>query len=75
VKLGLLPHGKNVEQVFLRIFGPKREEVTGGWAKLYNKKLHNLYSSVNQTLLVSKSRWMRWAGNVACMDEMMSRKF
>jgi len=30
-----------------RIFGPKREEVAGGWRKLYNEELHNLYSSPN----------------------------
>jgi hypothetical protein len=30
-----------------RIFGPKRDEVTGGWRKLHNEELHNLYSSPN----------------------------
>jgi hypothetical protein len=30
-----------------RIFGPKREEVTGGWRRLHNEELHNLYSSPN----------------------------
>jgi hypothetical protein len=32
-------------RVFRRIFGPKRDEVTGGWRKLHNEELHNLYSS------------------------------
>jgi hypothetical protein len=33
--------------VFRRIFGPKRDEVTGGWRKLHNEELHNLYCSPN----------------------------
>jgi hypothetical protein len=41
-----------------RIFGPKRDEVTGGWRKLYNEELHNLYSSPS-TIRVIKSRMMR----------------
>jgi hypothetical protein len=35
------------ENRVLRIFGPKRDEVTGGWRKLHNEELHNLYSSPN----------------------------
>jgi hypothetical protein len=31
-------------RVLRRIFGPKRDEVTGEWRKLYNEELHNLYS-------------------------------
>jgi hypothetical protein len=42
--------------VLKRIFGPKRDEVTGGWRKLHNEQLHNLYSSPSK---------MRWAGYVA----------
>jgi hypothetical protein len=34
-------------RVLRRIFGPKRDEVTGGWRKLHNEELHNLYSSYN----------------------------
>jgi hypothetical protein len=45
--------------VLRRIFGPRREEVTGGWRKLYDKELHNLYSSLN-VIMVIKSRRMRW---------------
>jgi hypothetical protein len=33
--------------VLRRIFGPKREEVAGGWRRLHNEKLHNLYASTN----------------------------
>jgi hypothetical protein len=40
-----------------KIFGPKREEVTGGWRKLNNEELHNLYSSPNKIRMI-KSRWM-----------------
>jgi hypothetical protein len=46
------------------IFGPKRDEVTGDWKKLYNEELHNLYSSANIIRMI-KSRRLRWAGNVA----------
>jgi hypothetical protein len=50
------------------IFGPKRDRVTGGWRKLYNEELHNLYSSPS-TIRIIKSRKMRWAGHVARMGE------
>ena len=49
-----------------RIFGPKRDEVTGEWRKLHNEELNNLYSSPN-IVRVIKSRRMRWAGHVARM--------
>jgi hypothetical protein len=48
-----------------RIFGLKRDEVTGDWRKLHNEELHNLYSSSN-IIRIIKSR-MRWARNVARM--------
>jgi hypothetical protein len=51
-----------------RIFGPKRDEVTGEWRKLHSDELHNLYSSPDIIRLV-KSRRMRWAGHVARMGE------
>jgi hypothetical protein len=49
-------------RVLRRIFGPKRDEVTGGWRKKHNEELHNL-------IRVIKSRRMRWAGHVARMGE------
>jgi hypothetical protein len=53
-------------RVLRRIFGPKRDKVTGEWRKLYNKELHQVYSSPN-TVRVIKSRRMRWARHVARM--------
>jgi hypothetical protein len=49
-----------------RIFGPKRDEVTGGWRKLHNEELHNLYYAPSIIRMI-KSRRMRWAGNIAYM--------
>jgi hypothetical protein len=46
--------------VLRRIYGPKRNEVTGGWRKLHNEELHNLYSSPVIIRMI-KSRRMRWA--------------
>jgi hypothetical protein len=51
-----------------RIFGPKRDEVTGDWRKLHNEELHNLYSSPS-IIRTMKSRRMRWAGYVARMGK------
>jgi hypothetical protein len=48
----------------LRIFGPKRAEVTGGCRKLHNEELHNLYSSPNAIRMI-KSKRMGWAEHVA----------
>jgi hypothetical protein len=55
-------------RVLRRIFRPKRDGVKGGWRKLHNEELHNLYSSPN-IIRVLKSRRMRWAGRVARMGE------
>jgi hypothetical protein len=52
--------------VLRRIFGPKRDEVTGEWGKLHNEKLNDRYSLPNIVRVV-KSRRMRWAGHVARM--------
>jgi hypothetical protein len=49
-----------------RMFGPKREEVTGGWRKLHNEELRDLYSSPS-IIRIIKSRRMRLAGHVAPM--------
>jgi hypothetical protein len=54
-----------------RIFGPQRDGVTGGWRKLYNEELHNLYSS-SSIIRIIKSRRMSWAGHVARMGEKRS---
>ena len=51
-----------------RIFGPKRDEVTGEWRKLHNDELNDLYCSPN-IVRVIKSRKMRWVGHVAHMQE------
>ena len=51
-----------------RIFGPKRDKVTGSGEKLHNEELYDMYSSPN-IIRVIKSRRMRWAGHVACMGE------
>jgi hypothetical protein len=55
-------------RVLRRIFGLKRDEVTGGWRKLLNEELHGLYSS---PIIVReiKARRMRWAGHVARKGE------
>jgi hypothetical protein len=51
-----------------KIFGPKRDEMIGGWRKLHNEELHNLYCSPSLIRFI-KSRRMRWAGNVARIGE------
>jgi hypothetical protein len=50
--------------VLRRIFGPKRDEVTGEWRKFHNEELRALYSS-SSIIRIIKSRRMRWAGHVA----------
>ena len=54
--------------VLRRIFGPRRDEVTGEWRRFHNKELNDLYSSPN-IVRVIKSRRIRWAGHVAGMGE------
>jgi hypothetical protein len=49
-------------RVLRKIFGPKRDEVTGEWRRLHNEELSDLYSSPN-IVRVIKSRRMRWAGH------------
>jgi hypothetical protein len=55
-------------RVLRRIFGPKRDEVTGGWRKLHDEELHNLYSSPSIIRMI-ESRTMRWTGRVAHIVE------
>jgi hypothetical protein len=55
-------------RVLRRIFGSKRDEVTGEWRKLHNEELRDLYSSPSIIRIIKSSR-MRWAGYVARMGE------
>jgi hypothetical protein len=52
--------------VHRRIFGPKKDEVTGGWRKLHNEELHGLYSSPGIVRVIKAIR-MRWTGYVVRM--------
>jgi len=54
--------------VLRRIFGPRRDEITGKWRRLRNEELNNLYSSPNIVQVITLRR-MRWAGHVARMVE------
>ena len=54
--------------VLRRIFGPRKDEVTGERRSLHNEQLNDLYSSLN-IVKVIKSRRTRWAGHVARMGE------
>jgi hypothetical protein len=55
-------------RVLRRIFGPERDEVTGGWRKLHNEELHNLCSSPSIIRMI-KSRRMRWARYVVQLEK------
>jgi len=55
-------------RVLRKVFGPKRDELTGEWRKLHNEELNDLCSLANIVRVV-KSRRMRWAGHVAHMGE------
>ena len=55
-------------KVLRRIFGPRRDEVTGDWRRLHNEEINVLYSSPN-IVRVIKSRRVRWVGHVARMGE------
>jgi hypothetical protein len=74
VKLGLLTLREEQRlrvfenRVLRRIFGPKRDEVTGEWRRLHNEELNNLYSTPS-IVRVIKSRRMRWAEHVARMGK------
>jgi hypothetical protein len=58
--------------VLKKIFGSKRDEVTGGWRKLHNNELHNVNSSPSIIRMI-KSRRMKWAGHVARMKRRVMR--
>jgi hypothetical protein len=53
-------------KVLRRIFGPKRDEVMGGWRKLHNEELHDLYYSPS---IIGMIRSMRWVGHVSRLEE------
>ena len=55
-------------KVFRKIFGAKKDEITGEWIKLHNAELHALYSSPN-IIRSLKSRRLRWEGHVASMKQ------
>jgi hypothetical protein len=55
-------------RVLRKVFGPKRDEVTGKWRKMHNEELNDLYS-LPSIVWVVKLRRMRWAGHVARMGE------
>jgi hypothetical protein len=59
--------------VLRTIFGTKRDEVIGGWRKLYHEELHNLYSSPNIIRMIM-SRRERWAGHVARMGRRITHR-
>jgi hypothetical protein len=59
-----------LKRVLRRIFGPKKDEVIGGWRNLHNEELHNLYASPNVIRMIKALR-MRWAKHVAHMEEKM----
>jgi hypothetical protein len=59
-------------RVLRRIFGPKRDEVTGEWRTLHNEELRDLYSSPS-IIRIIKARRMRWAGHVARMGRIGTR--
>jgi hypothetical protein len=61
-----------IKRVLRRIFGPKRDEVTGEWRKLHNEELRDLYSSPS-IIRIIRSRRMRWAGQVAQMGRRGTR--
>jgi len=56
------------KRVLRKIFGPRRDEVTGEWKRLHNEEINDLYSSPNMVRVI-KSRRMRWAGHVARMGQ------
>jgi hypothetical protein len=70
----LLPYAKieGICKQVLRIFGPKREEVVGGWRSQHNEELHNLYASPN-IIRVIKSYRTRWAGHIARRAEIRNQ--
>jgi hypothetical protein len=71
VKTSHLTQTGGVQDSVLRIFGPKRDEVTGGWRTLHNEELHDLYSSPSK-IRIAKSIRVRRAGYVARIGRRMN---
>jgi hypothetical protein len=61
-----------VNGVLRKIFGPKRDEVTGKWGRLHNTELYDPLVSPN-IIWVNESRQIRWAGRVASMEKEKER--
>jgi hypothetical protein len=59
-------------RVLRRMFGPKRDKVTGGWRKLLHEELHSMYS-LPSTIRILKSLRMKWAGHIARMVKIAYR--
>ena len=55
-------------KVLRKIYGPKRDEITGEWRRLHNEELQGLYVSPD-IIRIMKSQRLRWAGHVARMGE------
>jgi hypothetical protein len=58
--------------VLRRIFGPKKDGVMGGWRKLHNEELHDLYSSLSIVRIINQ-RKTRWAGHLARIGRIGTR--
>jgi hypothetical protein len=56
-------------RVLRQIFGSKREDVVGGWRRLHNEELRNLYASPD-VIRVIKAMVLRWSGHTACVTGM-----
>jgi hypothetical protein len=53
--------------VLKRIFGPKRDEIIGGWRTVSKEEVHNLYSSPNIIRMITSR--IKWTGHVACVGK------
>jgi hypothetical protein len=60
-----------LKTVLRRMCGPKMDEVAGGWRRLHNEELHDLYAA-SHFIRVIKSIRIRWVGHVACVGEIRS---
>jgi hypothetical protein len=66
--------GVSENKVLRGIFGPKGEEVAGGWKRLHNEELHNLYALPN-VIRVINSRRIRWARHLARMGQRRNSRY